>query len=174
MPEAVREQRPSVIERLAEAMVSDDLSMTEDKRRDVDHLAALGAVMVGRPAGISAMLHVALTHDRESLREVMRFATALTRRLAAKRRWKLTLRDIEHIAKKAVQYQCAPSCPSCNGRGRKVMKGTPVLSSKACEKCHGTGKRPFPIRHGREIAEVAYAMGDYLTVIEDKVRKKLG
>lgn len=162
------------MERLAGAMVSDDLSVVDRKRGDADHMAALGAVMQRRPDGLSAMLRFALVGDKVSFGQVVRYARGITRNLSIKRGWKLKLSDIDRIARKAVEYHYSPSCTTCNGTGKQEIKGTPVLSATNCPHCHGTGKRPMPLRNGRQIAEVIWSMDDGFRVIENSVKRKLG
>lgn len=166
--------RPSVIERLSVAMASDDLTMDKLRRGDADYLAALGATTIGRPAGANALIRLALTGDKGSAAEVLRYARLVAARLSERRGWALKLREIEHVARKAIEYHQAPSCPLCNGRGYKSIPGAPSLSEKPCERCHGSGQRPLPLRHGRQIAEVLHVMQVQVDLISVFVRDKLG
>jgi hypothetical protein len=167
------DERPSVMERLTEAMVSKNLMLTPDRRRDLDYLIALGAVMQRRPAGLTGLLRLALG-DEAALRGALAFAMGITRKLALKRGWKAKQHDLVFIARKAVEFQCSPACPTCRGVKFKVIKNTPALSGKTCDRCHGTGRRPYPIRQGREIAEVVCSIEALLQGIEISLRAKLG
>ena len=162
------------LERLASAFVSSDLTVKkEGKRCDVDYLIALGQAGQRLRPGASAMINVSLSHDKASLTEALHYTLAIARHLANKRGWTLKHKDLKFVAERALRYHIAPACPACEGRKFKKVDGSPGLSATVCPTCHGTGKRPFPIRHGREIAEVCYALDDTNRVIEAAVRKRL-
>ena len=168
------EEKRTALDGLASAFVSDDLTVRKDgKRGDVDYLIALGQAGQRLKPGASAMLNFALSHDTASLADALHYSLAIARHLANKRGWKLKHKDLMFVAERALRYHVAPACPKCEGRRFKKIDGSPALSATVCPTCHGTGKRPFPIRHGREIAEVCYALDDTNRVIEAAVRKRL-
>jgi len=168
------DERRGALEGLASAFVSSDLTVKkEGKRGDVDYLIALGAAGTRLRPGASSMVNLFLSHDKSSLTEALHYTLAIDRHLANKRGWKLKHKELYGVAEKALRYHVAPACPTCEGRKFKKMENSPNLSATACPTCHGTGKRPFPIRHGREIAEVCYSLGDTTRVIEAAVRKRL-
>ena len=162
------------LEGLASALVSSDLTVKkEGKRGDVDYLIALGAVGIRLRPGASAMINVALSHDKASLTEALWFSVSITRHLNQKRGWRLKMKDLKFVAERALRYHIAPACPACEGRKYKRVDGSPSLSASPCPTCHGTGRRPYPIRYGREIAEVVYSLEDTNRVIEHLVRNRL-
>lgn len=168
------DERRGALEGLASAFVSSDLSVRMDgKRGDVDYMIALGAAGTRLRPGASAMVNLALSYDKASLTEALHYALAIARHLANKRGWKLKHKELRAVAEKALRYHAAPTCPTCEGRKFKKIENSPNLSAVHCPTCHGTGKRPFPIRHGREIAEVCYSLDDTTRVIEAAVRKRL-
>jgi len=162
------------LEGLASAFVSSDLTVKkEGKRGDVDFLIALGATGARLRPGASAMINVTLTHDKASLTEALHYTLAIARFLNQKRGWKFKHKELKHVAERALRYHIAPACPACDGLKFKRVDGSPSLSATLCPTCHGSGKRPYPIRNGREIAEIVYSLEDTNRVIEAAVRRKL-
>lgn len=141
------EERPSPLERLSTALGSDDLSVVERSRKDIDYIIALGCIG-NRNKNASALLHVELAGSRVSFREAKQAAINITRNLDAKRDWKLGGQDIKDVAATAIKMWLVPVCSKCEGRKYQNMPGTPMLSTAVCSRCHGTGKQPYPIRHG--------------------------
>ena len=163
----------SVLEGLASAMVSSDLRVKDDKRGDLDYLIALGCSGRRLKAGASSVLALHLAHDKASLIDALRFTLGVVKQLNMKRGWKLKPAEYKPLAEKALRYHVAPACPTCEGRKFKKIDGAPKLSGAPCNTCHGSGRRPYPLRNGREIAEVVYALEDTTRVIEKAVRGKL-
>lgn len=162
------------LEGLASAFVSSDLTVKkEGKRGDVDYLIALGCAGSKMRPGASAMINLALSHDKASVSDALRYSIAVTRHLNQKRGWRLKMKELKFVAERALRYHIAPACPACEGRKFKKVDGSPSLSATPCPTCHGTGKRPYPLRNGREIAEVVYSLEDTNRVIESVVRKRL-
>lgn len=162
------------LEGLASAMVSSDLTCKKDgKRGDLDYLIALGWSGSRLNPGASSVLALHLSHDKASLYDALHYTLAVAKHLNTKRGWKMKPKDLKPLAEKALRYHVAPACPVCEGRKFRKVENSPALSATICQTCHGTGKRPFPIRNGREIAEVVYSLEDTSRVIESAVRRKL-
>lgn len=162
------------LEGLSSAMVSKDLTVKkEGKRGDVDFIIALGATGVRLKPGATAMLSLALTHSVSSAKEALSYVVTVARHLNLKRGWKIKARELIVISEKALKYHADPTCPKCNGTKFDKIPGAPSLSATPCRTCHGTGKRPYPIRNGRQIAEIVYSLEDTNRVIEKAVKKRL-
>jgi hypothetical protein len=48
------------------------------------------------------------------------------------------------ILSPALYHWLAPACPVCDGHGQRKLPDAPVLSTKRCNHCAGTGKWPRP------------------------------
>lgn len=165
-----REERPTLVERLAVAMTSGHLEMRE-RRCDLDFIVALGMAAQERPE-ISAILHLHLAATPEAYRQARNAAIAIVRRLDARRNWRMSSQTIMAVAGAALKHYILPVCPACAGRCFETIPGAPVLSDRICLRCHGTGLRPLPIRHGRAIAEVVARLESIEAVAEEAVRAK--
>ncbi len=163
----------SVLEGLASAFVSSDLTVREDRRGDVDYIVALGAAGTRLRPGASSVVSLTLSGDKASAREALRATLAIVRHLNGKRGWKLDIKTMQAVTREALKHHIAPTCPVCQGRKFKLIEGSPALSASPCATCHGTGKRPLPLRHGRLIAEVVAILEDTGRVIEAAVRRRL-
>ncbi len=166
-------ERRSALEGLASAFVSSDLTVREDRRGDVDYIAALGAAGTRLRPGASAIVSLALSGDRASAGEALRTTLAVVRRLNAKRGWRLDGKTLRQVAEKALKHYIAPACPVCQGRKFKSVAGSPALSASPCPVCQGSGRRPPPSRHGREVAEALCSLEDAGRAVEAAVRRRL-
>ena len=164
------DDRPGLIERLSVAMTSSHLAM-KDGRCDLDFVIALGMAAQERPE-ISHILHLHLAATPESYRQAERSAVAITRRLDARRNWRMPSKTILWVAKKALKHYICPVCPSCAGRRFETTPGTPMLSDRVCEHCRGTGINPLPMQHGRAIAEVVARLEAIEDVAERAVKER--
>lgn len=167
------DEKRGALEGLASAMVSSDLRFKTEKRGDLDYLVALGWSGARLGNGASSVLALHLSHDKASLINALNYTTAIVRHLANKRGWNIKPKEWKSLAERALRYHVAPACPTCEGRKLRRIDGTPALSATVCRTCHGTGKRPYPIKHGREIAEVVYSLENINRVIEKSVRRRL-
>lgn len=144
------DSHPGVLERLSSAKVSGNLKLKE-VRGDLDYIIALGAVALEINPAAAAMLNLHLAHDVTSYREARASALSIAKKIGSRKRWGFGLQEMEKIAKLALHHHLCPVCPTCYGRKYEVQPGTPMLSDRTCPKCYGTGKRPLPLRRGREI-----------------------
>jgi hypothetical protein len=155
-------------------MVSSDLTCKKDgKRGDLDYLISLGWSVSRMLPGASSVLSLHLAQDTTSLKDALRYTLVIVKQLNGKRGWNLKASEFKPISEKSLRYHVAPACPTCRGRRYKVIDGTPNLSATACNTCHGTGKRPFPLKNGREISEVVWCLEDTNRVIGRAVQKML-
>ena len=56
----------------------------------------------------------------------------------------------EHRAAEVLSWWLDPTCPTCEGRGKERIPGTPSLSLKPCRTCKGSGERRIPHEQGIE------------------------
>ena len=54
------------------------------------------------------------------------------------------VKEAETKAIEVLRWWLAQACPECGGTKFKVAKGTGRHTAKACDVCHGTGKRSYP------------------------------
>lgn len=54
----------------------------------------------------------------------------------------------------ALLHWLNPTCPVCDGHGRRKVLDQPALSGKICHKCHGTGHVPHPNGAARVLAYI--------------------
>lgn len=162
----------STLERLSTAINSKNLKLKETAC-DLDYILALG--MVGNKIPMaSELIALHLGGSLTAYKEARRAAIKIVRTLNEKRGWRLKMRDdIVGIADAAMKMYLMPTCPTCNGKKYQLIEGTPTLSDRPCESCRGSGWRKFPIKDGRYISEVVWALSRIEDVAADAIRKKL-
>ncbi|MBU3577525.1 hypothetical protein [Polynucleobacter sp. UK-Kesae-W10] len=147
-------ERPKALERLSVAMSSSDLTLDFEHRTDLDYVVALG-IAEARHSRISGpLMRLHTTTSRLSLREAYHSVDQLTRRMNVKLNWRLSGDGIRAVAERSLAHHIAPACPHCSGRGFEMQPSAPVLSTKACSHCHGTGKRPVQKKYREEIKRI--------------------
>lgn len=173
------ESHKTVLERLSEASVSDDLSHSVRRITDVDCIGALGMAGAGRSqADGSALMRLDLTLDRQSLGPAIRAAQSITRRIGLHHGWQLTPRKIRVIASEALAQYLHAVCRTCSGRGMVGVdrdKAGKEQRPRPCPTCSGSNssKRPLPQRYQREIRAVLYEMEKSRREVGASVRKRL-
>lgn len=156
-------------ERITKAMVSSDLGMTQEAIKDADYIVAMG--WVGIENGVaSALWRLLHTNRRAEYDEALRITIRLTKAIDRRRGWKLKPGRAAKLAKEALDYAICPVCPSCLGRGRHTIEGTPVLGA-VCMSCHGDGKRRFD---SRRVGEVLLSLHDALDGYMAGVGRRIG
>lgn len=162
----------TTLERVSSAMNSSNLKLKETAC-DLDAIMALGMATRRMPMA-SELISLHLGGSRAAFKDARKAAIKLTARLNLKRKWDITLRqDVVRIADAAMKMYLSPVCPECHGTKYEVVPGTPMLSATHCHKCHGTGRRNFPIKDGRKISEVVWVLCSIEDVAEDAIRKML-
>jgi hypothetical protein len=160
-------------ERLHSAFGSGDLSLRAGRRGDADHLIALGlaARQVGGPA--DALIRVHLASSTTDLRAALRSTLSVAKRLAQARGWKVNGRNLVRVAELALAHHIYPTCLHCSGRGFEKAPNAPVLTTKRCTHCDGTGRRPIQKRWRPEIAELISVLERIDSVTQAAVVRRL-
>lgn len=169
----------TIIERLSQASVSDDLSHSFRHMTDVDCLGALGMAGAARfHADGAALMRLDLTLSRLALGPAIRAAQAITKRMGARLGWQLTPRKTRMIANEALAQYLHAVCRTCHGRGMIGVdrdKAGTEQRPRPCPTCSGSNssKRQLPQRNQREIRAVLYEMEKARRDVGAAVRKKL-
>lgn len=144
-------ERPTVMERLSAAKVTDDLSHRSGVC-PVDWVGALGFAGIHDRHG-SALLDLDLTLEPAAVADAMKATMQLTRRLADKRGWPvLHVTRLRRISMEALSHYLRPACGCCKGRGVVGVEHLPEETLHACSHCKGTGRRgrsTCPHCHGK-------------------------
>lgn len=146
--------KPSAFERLSTALNSSDLTFDPDHRTDLDYVAALGVAShrLSSVAGPLMRLHIA--SSPAALNSAYESVLALVRKFNAKKNWRLAKHGLHAVALHALSHHVDPTCPACHGRKFELQEDSPVLSTKLCRSCHGTGRRQVQKKHRDEINHV--------------------
>lgn len=166
-------ERATVLDRLAAAVHSDDLSHRKGLC-DIDHIHALGMAGQRQRHG-TALLDLHMTLGREDAAEALKAAMQITRDVARRRGWPMTPLKTRRVAGEALTHYLRPTCAPCKGRGviHADMDKPGQYHPKACPTCAGSGKKPLPLKNRREISEVLYVMEDRLRSAMEHVRRAL-
>jgi hypothetical protein len=125
-------------ERLTKAQGSKNLGeVPVNEIGDVDLVRACGMAGVSNPLGL-AIWRWRYAGDT---REVFKIAEAL-----------VELGNEALVVYNVMHHLSKDVCPSCQGRGYGVVKGTPILSEDVCLDCHGVGRRELQGDAERKLA----------------------
>lgn len=151
-------ERPSAFERLSTAVNSSDLTMDPDHRTDVDYITALGIAGSRHGSVASPLMRLHISGTNTHLKEAFNSVVSLVKRMASKKNWRLHSHNLTTIALQALSHHVSPTCTYCQGRKFELTEGSPVLSTKPCQHCRGSGRRPIQKKHRDEIAQVIAAL----------------
>lgn len=140
------------LDRLASALASDDLSIT-DHRGDADFIAALGMASRKYPIA-SPLVRMYLSHDKASAHDARRIAADMAGKAARRAGIKLRMSELVALGRLALEYVVNKTCCRCHGTKFELIPGTNCLGSVPCKSCSGDGRRQLPKKHRRVIAEV--------------------
>jgi len=162
-------------ERISTSMVAGTLEARKDKMMPVDTLTAVGAAARKADPAALNVIHLHLALDVESLSALMVQAADKAAVEAKRLKQELSASDLKSIAKKAIKHWSAPICHRCHGRRYEQICGTPMLSSRPCKACDGSGRSQFPkSKHGKIISALVswlYSIeGDITYLVRQKMR----
>ncbi len=163
--------RPSALERLSTAVTSSDLTLDANHRGDLDYVTALGIASLRHSAAASPLMRLHLSSSPATLKTAYKSVLALVKRMNAKKNWRLAGHSMHVVALQALSHHVSPACPVCQGRKFELQDGAPVLSTKMCKACHGTGRRPVQKKHREAITEVIAALEVIDSVTERAVAR---
>lgn len=144
-------ESPTILERLSEAVVSDDLTH-RSSRCDVDWIGALGMAGIHNRQG-AALLDLDLSLDPQAVPDALRAAMQITMRTAKKRGWAMHPLKARRVASEALSHYLRPACGCCKGRGMVGVEQLPEEIASPCSRCKGTGKL------GRKTCPACYGKG---------------
>lgn len=162
----------TVVDRLAPAMVSDDLSQSDLHRTDADYLGALAYASRDKPL-ISALLRCYMAGDWKALNGARRQVERMVRKEAMRRRINLGAGEAEALAGAALRYCAFPVCPRCHGTKYQLIPGSRVLGSTPCALCDGDGRRPLPKRQPVLMANVIGKIFRVESIMLDEIGGRL-
>ena len=167
------DKNKTVMERLAEAIHSGDLSHRE-QICDVDYVNALGMAARRHRHG-AALLELDLSLSATAVPAALKASTDIVRRVADRHGWSMTPMKARRIGMEALRYYLRPACEGCRGRGVVgVERGQPeTWHPRPCSACSGSGRRPLPVKYQREIRAVLYVMESERRAVGAVVRKKM-
>lgn len=165
----------SILQRLAEARVSDDLTH-KTRLCDVDYCQGAGLAGMRHRVG-SALMDLDLTLNKSAVGPALIEVARVVRALSREKNWVVTPRAARNLAGEALRQYLAPACEQCCGRGvLGVDRSDPQAGKpRPCPACRASGKRPI---HGdtktvRRIAEVLAIMERARREFGGAVRRKM-
>lgn len=163
--------RPSALERLSTAINSSDLTVDADHRTDADYIISLGIAGSRHSKVASPMMRLHLSGTNTSLKAAFDAVLSLVKRINAKRNWRLNGQSLTAVSLQALSHHVSPTCTCCKGRKFELQDGTPVLSTKPCRVCGGSGRRPVQKKFREEINHVVTALESIDDVTERAVAR---
>lgn len=164
-------ERPSAFERLTVAIGSSDLTADPIHRGDLDYIIALGVASARHSTVASPMMRLHLAATPAALRNAFQSVLGLTKRMNAKKNWRLNGKALQVVALQALSHHVNPVCGHCHGRKFELMEGAPALSARACKHCHGTGRRLVQKKYRDFIGQVIAALESIDEVTERAVAR---
>lgn len=166
------EEKAGIHERLSAAFHSSDLSLSANKRRDADHLIALGwASQSGRADGALTRLH--LSASQSDYRAARESCWRIAKQIDMKRNWRLSTQNLCRIGELALAHHVFPTCPHCSGLKFVKHEDSPHLSANICKHCSGTGKRAIQRKFHDEIRDVMEVLANIDLVTGRAVQRAL-
>lgn len=158
-------------ERLATAMVSDDLGLSPLAVKDADYLIAMGWIGINRRLA-TGLYRLMYSLDAARYGEVLASVRLRVKELDRRHRWLLKPGEHNRLAKAALDFMICPVCPSCLGRGRHLVSETaPVLEDEHCQHCNGTGRRQTETKR---LADVLSDLEASQAALVGMARKRIG
>lgn len=153
-------------ERISTSIVSGTLESRKDKMMPVDTLTGVGAAARKADPAALNVIHLHLALDGEALGALMAQAAAKAAIEAGRLKLDMSVSELKGVAKKAIRHWAAPICHRCHGRRYEQICGTPMLSSRPCKACDGTGNSHFQkSEHGKVIG----ALVSWLHAVEGDI-----
>lgn len=165
----------TVVEHMSSASRSSDLTH-RPRRGDVDWLHAKGKAGVRTGSGADILAYD-LTLDRKDFVVALKSVMSDVRALAARHGWPMHPLKCKNIAVAALRLYSHPACPTCSGRGMLGVERYSVTESyspRPCGDCQGSGKRPIPRKHQREIRETLWVLTSRRHEAAQAVRRAMG
>ena len=131
-----------VIERMAEAQVSDDLSDNTMRLSDVDYIRASGWAAQINPEGLM-LYRLKYANDHREYKQTLQLVKALAVSKAFRMRLTINAQELTELAESTLRHWIVPVCPACLGRGYEKFADSPTLSDRECKHCRGTGHLPL-------------------------------
>lgn len=162
-------------ERISTSIVSGTLESRKDKMMPVDTLTGVGAAARKADPAALNVIHLNLALDIDSLSALVAHAMDRVAIEAGRLKLELSASDRKSLARKAIKYWAAPICHRCHGRRYEQICGTPMLSSRPCKACDGSGHSHFPkSEHGKVIGALVSWLhaveGDIAYLVRQKMR----
>ena len=142
------EGRPGIAERVGKALARGDMRQYSRAGRilygaDIDTVGALGLVGIQEPLA-DAIFRLKNANDPRSYDGALAGVCRLARSLNTRQRWRYNRKRLAWMARSVLDYWLMDGCPACTGLGYEVIPGTPHLSDRPCQACHGSRKRAMP------------------------------
>jgi hypothetical protein len=126
-------------ERIGTAQTSDNLGeVGPEDIGDIDIVRACGLAGAENPLGLS-IFRWRYGGDQKELPRVYEALIARG--------------EDPHMVARVLAHLASDICLPCEGRGYKVVAGTPMLSDEACECCQGAGRRAVTGEKERDLVE---------------------
>ena len=136
------DDRPSIAERVGRTLSRGNLRQREGPC-DLDTVGVLG--MVGITERLAdAVYRLKYANDHKSYDDALTGVYGVAAGLNSRQRWRLKRSALRWMARRVLDYWLMDSCLTCTGVGYEVILGTPHLSDRACQECHGSRKRAMP------------------------------
>ena len=144
----MKEERPTIAERVGKALSRGDMRQYSRTGRvlsgaDIDTVGALGLVGIQERLA-DAVYRLKYANDPKSYDSALAGVCGLARSLNTRQRWRYNRKRLSWMAKSVLDYWLADGCPTCTGVGYEIIPGTPHLSDRPCQACHGSRKRTMP------------------------------
>jgi hypothetical protein len=152
-------------------MSTSDLTIDADHRTDADYIVALGIASRRHSAVAGPLMRVHLAGSHTAIESAYNSVLAMVKKLSAKKNWRLHGHALKTVAMQALSHHVDPVCPKCHGRKFDLQDDAPVLSTRHCKACNGTGRRPVQKKFRDEITQVIAALEVIDSVTERAVAR---
>jgi hypothetical protein len=122
------------------AAVAGQLRFVDERRTDLDTIAAAGMAAQHEPVGMTIWRGM-YANDARSFRAALVLIQGRVRNLARRKRWREPPGVLRHLTADVFGWWVFGICVTCQGRGHPVVDGIDrVLADDDCPACYGTGR----------------------------------
>ena len=138
----MNDDKPCVAERVGRALSRGNMRQRETAC-DLDTVGALGLVGIHDNLA-DAVYRLKYALDPKSYDDALSGVYGIARSLDARNHWRLRRDALRAMSKSVLDFWLNDGCRLCNNLGYEIAPGTPHLTDRPCQQCHGTKKTEMP------------------------------
>lgn len=116
------------------------------------------------PAPLAVPLERLFAGDSRAAGVIVEILAGMAAHEARRQSVRITDAQATDISRAVLAWHRSGTCQPCGGRGKPIIKDTPVESARDCDHCAGTGKIPFETNFRHEWKPIARWLRDRVEI----------